>query len=234
MTRAELLAGLAAVLLLSALVEDAGAQPGARGPFRPGAVELDLLGGWQTRSPLGSGRAPLIGNQGTPVVGLFDTDTEIEAGPAVEARIGVHVTRVIEIEGAFRYARPRIATRITGDFEDAPDLTATQTFSQFGFELNGLFHLTGLTFGRALPFVSVGGGYLRELHNGREVVETGQLGQAGGGLKVLLSQSPRGLVRAIGLRADARVCVRRGGIEIDEGEPLRTYATAAAGLVIGF
>ena len=82
--------------------------------------------------------------------------------------------------------------------------------------------------------MTVGAGYLRELHNGREVVQTGQSGQAGGGIKVLLSRSQRGLVRTVGLRADARLCVRRGGIEIDEDEPLRTYASAAAGLVVGF
>lgn len=227
------LAGLVAAVWLVTGPSEALAQATSR-PFRRGAVELDVLGGWQTPSSLGARRAPLIGNQGTPIVGLFDTSTEIEASPAVDARLGVHVTRLFEIEGGVRVARPRLATRLTNDFEDVADLTATQTFTQFAFELNGVFHLTALRAGSVLPFVTVGAGYLRELHNGREVVQTGQSGQAGGGIKVLLSQSPRGLVRTLGFRADARFCVRRGGIEIDEDEPLRPYASAAAGLLIGF
>jgi hypothetical protein len=227
------LAGLVAAAWLAAGPSEALAQATSR-PFRRGAVELDVLGGWQTQSSLGARRAPLTGNQGTPVVGLFDTSSEIEAGPSVDARLGVHLTRVFEIEGGVRVARPRLATRLTNDFEDAADVTATQTFTHLAFELNGVFHLTALRAGSVLPFVTVGAGYLRELHNGREVVETGQSGQAGGGIKVLLSRSRRGLVRTVGLRADARFYVRRGGIEIDEDEPLRTYASAAAGLVVGF
>lgn len=227
------LTGLVAAVWLATGPSQALAQA-TMSPFRRGAVELDVLGGWQTPSSLGARRAPLTGNQGTPVVGLFDTSTEIEASPSVDARLGVHLTRVLEIEGGVRVARPRLATRLTNDFEDATDVTATQTFTQLAFELNGVFHLTALRAGSVLPFVTVGAGYLRELHNGREVVQTGQSGQAGGGIKVLLSRSRRGLVRTVGLRADARFCVRRGGIEIDEDEPLRTYASAAAGLVVGF
>ena len=232
MNPARLVAVVAAVWLATGPCE-ALAQRASR-PFRRGAVELDVLGGWQSPSSLGAVRAPLTGNQGTPVVGLFDTSTEIEASPSFDGRLGVHLTRVFEIEGGVRIAWPRLATRITNDFEDAADTTATQTFTQFAFELNGVFHLTAMRAGSVLPFVTVGAGYLRELHNGREVVETGQSGQAGGGIKVLLSHSQRGLIRTLGIRADARFCVRRGGIEIDQDEPLRTYASAAAGLVVGF
>ena len=212
----------------------AGAQAWSRDLFRPGSIEVDLGGSWQTRVPVGSSTAPLTGNQGPPIFDLFEVSTRIEAAPAVEARIGVHITRVFEIEGGFRFARPRLHTRITADFEDAEDVVAEETFSQYVFEVNGLVHLTGLRFGDGVPFVFGGGGYLRELHQGREIVETGQLFQGGAGIKLMFPRSARGLVRSLGLRADARVYARRRGIELDDEEPMRTYAAAGAALVIGF
>ena len=50
----------------------------------------------------------------------------------------------------------------------------------------------------------------------------------------MFPRSARGLVRSLGFRADVRVYARRRGIELDEEEPLRTYAAAGAALVVGF
>ena len=213
---------------------DAQAQRSSQNLFRGGSIEVDLGGAWQTRVALGSLSAPLTGNQGAPVVDLFDTSTAIEAFPAVEARLGVHVSSVFEIEGGFRFARPRLETRITGDFENAPDITASETYSQYAIELNGVVHLTALRFGNGVPFIFGGVGYLRELHDGRELVETGEQAQGGAGIKVLFMRSPRGLVRSVGIRADARVYARRRGVEIDADEPVRLHGGAGAALVIGF
>lgn len=229
---------MAAALIAAAAVvggaADAQAQRYDPTLFRRGAVEVDLGGAWQAQVPLGAVSAPLTGNQGAPVVDLFDTSTGIEAFPAVEARLGVHVSRVFEIEGGFRFARPQLETRITGDFEDAPDVTASESFAQYAIELNGVVHLTALRFGNGVPFIFGGVGYLRELHNGRTSVETGEQAQGGAGIKVLFMRSPRGLVRSVGIRADARVYARRRGVEIDDDEPVRLHGGAGAALVIGF
>jgi hypothetical protein len=226
------LVGAAAGILVGAA--DAQAQRSRPNLFRGGSVEIDVGGAWQTRVPFGSISAPLTGNQGAPTVDLFDTSTAIEAFPAVEARLGVHVGSVFEIEGAFRYARPELQTRITGDFENAPDLTATEPFSQYAIELNGVIHLNALRFGDGVPFIFGGAGYLRELHNGRELVETGEQIQGGAGVKILFARSPRGFVRSVGIRADARVYARRRGVEIDDDEPVRLHGGAGAALIIGF
>jgi hypothetical protein len=230
----------AAIVLLTALIgllsgaSDAIAQRRSRDLFRPASVEIDVGGMWQGGVPLGSSNAPLTGNQGAPTVDLFNTSSDIKAYPGFEAKIGFHITRAFEVEGGIRYARPTLRTRISDDFENAPDVTADETFSQYTIDLNGVFHLNALRFGSSVPFIFGGGGYLRELHDGREVVETGQVFQAGFGIKQLLSRSSRGLIRGIGVRADARFCARRKAIELDEGEPVRTYAAASAALVVGF
>ena len=229
-----LLAVFVAAAVVLAGSEEAQGQAVSRGLFRPGAIELDIGGVWQAQVPLGSISAPLTGNQGPPTVDLFRTSTDIEAHPGVEARLAVNLTRVIAVEGAFRYARPQLRTTISDDFEDAPDTVAEGRFDQYAIEVTGLVHLTGLRFGSAIPFLFGGGGYLRELHEGREIVETGQTFQGGGGIKVLFSRSPRGLVRSVGIRVDARIHARRGGIELDQEEPLRTYPAAGAALVVGF
>jgi hypothetical protein len=161
-------------------------------------------------------------------------DSQIDAFPSLEARLAYHVTRAFAVEGGFRYAQPQIETRITDDFENAPDITAINKFSQYAFELNGVLHLNGLRFGTSVPFIFGGGGYLRELHEGREIVETGQIVQAGVGIKQLLRRSSRGLIRALGVRADARYCARRNGVELADDDPLRSYAAASAALILGF
>jgi hypothetical protein len=224
----------AAALILIATGEAAAQTTRQRTLFRPRSFEIDVGGSWQARVPLGATSAPLTGNQGAPTVDLFDVNSEIDAFPSLEARLAFHVTRAFAVEGGFRYARPELETRITQDFEDAPDITAVSRFSQYAFELNGVLHLNGLRFGKSVPFIFGGGGYLRELHEGREVVETGQLFQAGVGIKQLLRRASRGLIRSLGVRADARFCGRRQGVELEDDDPLRTYGAASVALIVGF
>lgn len=232
MRRAALLAALA--LLLPAA--SAGAQTPGDEVFRRGAVEVDAGGLWNAGLPLGSARATLTGNQqGTPPVTFFDTASEFQPAAGFEGRVSVFLSRAFAVEGAFRFSRPRLETSISGDFEDAPDVTAARDVSQYVFEINGVAHIDRLRFGGGgVPFVFGGGGYLRELYSGRQVVETGQIYQAGGGVKILFRQSPLALLKGVGVRLDARVLMRRGGVELDADEPLRTYGAAAGSLVIVF
>jgi hypothetical protein len=228
--------GCVVVATLLAGAVDLYAQGRPRGAFRPGSIELDLGGLWQGGVPLGAVTAPLTPNQTSGgSFDLFDTSSRIVEAPGFEARVGVYLTRTLEIDGGLRYSRPQLETRISADFEEAAETTAVTSFSQYIFDVNAVIHLNRLRIGRAgTPFIFGGGGYLRELHDGRELVDTGQIYQGGGGVKFLFTQSARGLIRAVGLRADGRWCVRRGGVELESGERSRGYAAAGAALVIGF
>jgi hypothetical protein len=70
--------------------------------------------------------------------------------------------------------------------------------------------------GRTLPYVSGGAGYLRQLHEGRTVVEEGHVVHAGGGVKHWLVARDRGFVNGAGLRVDARLYLMSGGIAFED------------------
>jgi hypothetical protein len=63
-----------------------------------------------------------------------------------------------------------------------------------------------------VPFLSAGAAYMRELHEGAALVETGLIFQGGGGLNILLTQrtSDRRL-KSAGVRVGVRAAVRTGG-----------------------
>jgi hypothetical protein len=95
---------------------------------------------------------------------------------------------------------------VSGDIEGAPDLTAVERLDQYFFEGSLLVMFDGLGLGsRTVPFAAAGAGYLRRLHEGLTVVEDGQVYHVGGGIRHWLMTRARGAVRAVGLRADARL-----------------------------
>jgi len=59
-------------------------------------------------------------------------------------------------------------------------------------------------------------GYLRQLHEGQALVETGRTVQAGGGVKIALGSSADAS-RRVGVRADVRMIARTGGVSPDGG-----------------
>jgi hypothetical protein len=124
-----------------------------------------------------------------------------------------------------------VATSITNDFEQAPNTEATEKFTEYAIEAGLLLHLTKLTFagGRARPFVTGGAGYLRQVHEGQTLIDTGQTAYAGGGLTVTLHQARRrAFLDALGLRADVRINLRSGGFEGGDDGGV-TYAPSITG-----
>jgi hypothetical protein len=60
-----------------------------------------------------------------------------------------------------------------------------------------------------------GGGYLRQLHEGRLKVETGATFHVGGGLRYWV-RGGRASQRSLGARAEVRYVRRTGGIDFEE------------------
>ena len=78
----------------------------------------------------GTQKATLTGNDpGNPDFTLFSTTTTLGAGVGPEARLGIALTRALSVEVAFSWARQTLEARITGDAENAPNMTATQPMS---------------------------------------------------------------------------------------------------------
>ena len=129
-----------------------------------------------------------------------------------------------------QFARPTLSTELSDDFESAPDVTATETLTRLVVNGSLLLHLTRLTFagGKGVPFVLGGGGYIRELHEKNEVVETGHEYHAGAGLHLWYGQGKH----RVGLRGDFGVSWRRGGADATDVQ--RAVSTAGVSLAYLF
>ena len=125
-------------------------QPSSRGPFRPWSIEVDAGLIWSSGIDFGSTTASIIANQTPPAdYPLFETAADLEAAPGFEGRIGLWITRIVGVEGAFQYSRPTLETRITGDVENAPVVTASADLSRYVIDVSGVVHLTRFRIGRA-------------------------------------------------------------------------------------
>jgi hypothetical protein len=161
---------------------------------------------------------------------LFTATSRAKGSPGVQGRLGVFLSPAASIEGGVQLARPILATELSDDFESAPDVTATETLTRLVINGSLVMHLTGLTFagGKGVPFVLGGGGYIRELHEKNEVVETGHEYHAGAGFHMWYGQGKH----RVGLRTDVGVSWRRGGA--DAADAHRTVPTAALSLAYLF
>jgi hypothetical protein len=123
-----------------------------------------------------------------------------------------------------------MSIRLSGDAESAEEIVATQTLSHYVFDGSVLLHFNEAAFGggRGVPFVSVGGGQVRELHEGRELVETGRAVHGTAGVKYWLGAGRR---RA-GLRAEIGVVSRTGAADSDDSR--RVLPMALGGLIFLF
>ena len=197
---------MAVCLLLST---SARAQ-GALGP-------VTFSGGVRWAAPVSVGQvdATEIGVDGKPYR-LFSTASRFEGTFGGEGRIGVRLTKVLRAEGAFSYGIPTLATRVSGDAEGARSTTATEGVRQFTFE-GGIALLLPRwrPVPRGSPFLTVGVGYLRQLHEGRTLAEDGRSGFVGVGMDVVLRERRGKRLKAVGVRGDARAAVRGAGLSLD-------------------
>ena len=162
---------------------------------------------------------------------LFTTSSRMAQAPMFDVRIGVALSARYAVEGHLGYGRPELQTELSSDAENAPSITAVERVDQYLIDGGVLVHFGGWAPG-VRPFVTAGGGYLRQVHEGRVVVETGQLFYAGGGIKYGLTSRRDGFVRAIGLRGDVRLNVLSGGIKVDEA--VRRHVAVGGGVYLVF
>ena len=186
-----------------------------RPPRGPARIELTAGGMWSPGFETGSRTAGLTRGGRADLFELFTSDGEVNGFPGLHARIGFRLARAVSIEGGVRVAKPKLSYRLAGDAESAADETATETLSHYVFDGSLSYHVLRAAFagGRGVPFVSGGGGYVRELHEGNQLVETGREYHGTAGVNYWLGTGRR---RA-GLRVEAGVSVRDGGFDPREG-----------------
>ena len=109
----------------------------------------------------------------------------------------------------------------------------SSTLTQITIEGGVLVDLPALRLpaGNLVPFVDGGGGYLRQVHEDRVLIETGRTLYAGGGVKWQSGAAqPSGLMQRLVVRADARFVSRTGGVDVDDER--RHYITVSGGVGI--
>jgi hypothetical protein len=195
---------------------------------RAGSTEIGAGVVWSGGFDLGSVSAEETRNSATdnsPFV-LFTTESRTQAVTGAQGRLGVYLAKAFSVEAGVEYGRPTIATRVGSDAELAEDVTATERLTRIVVDGSAVFHLTGASFagGTGVPFLRGGIGYVRELHEKNEVIETGSELHAGGGVKVWFG---RGKSRT-GLRGDGGISFRSGGADI----PKKRRAVPTAGVSI--
>ena len=224
-------AGIACVVL-AVSTASVYAQAAVDRPIR--RIEVDAGVGFLGGAGLGSADANLRRNDpARQTFRLFATSSDLGRAPLWQARIGFPLSRRFVIEGGLAKGKPDIRVSATSDAEGAPSITTTETIDQYFIDASVLIMLDELRIGtRAVPFAAAGGGYLRQLHEGQNLVEQGEVYHAGGGIKYWLLTRNAGTVRSAGLRADAGAYFLRGGISFDDRP--RSHVAISGSVFVGF
>lgn len=199
------------------------------------AHHMTLGGGmaWDGGYGIGDTTAQLRGNgsgAAAPPFAWFTADSRIATAIAPVVHIGFAFTPRVAIEGGVTFAHPRITVAIAGDAEAPNQELPGEKLDQYQIDA-GVTWQVPIRMGPSLaPFVSLGGGYLRQLHQDRALAETGQIYYAGAGMRYWF-RGGRGTSRAIGIRGDLALTLRRNGIDFEDGT--RTYPSAKLMLFVG-
>jgi hypothetical protein len=199
---------------------------------RLGSVEVSGGVIWSRGYDLGVRAAEETRNPGTGTgaLDLFTSTSRLTTTVGGQGRVGVYLSHDLVLEAGFQYLQPKLSTRLSDDFEGATDVTATETITQYIVDGSLVVHLSRLSFagGRGLPFLSGGGGYLRDVHETNQLIETGREYHAGAGIKLWFGPG----VRHLGVRADVGVSIRDGGFDFNDTR--RTVPTAGASVAYLF
>jgi hypothetical protein len=209
-------------------------SPQARAAAAPSRdrFEASFGGLWIGGAALGSTQAELRANNVTPTpFRLFATETDAGSTPGFDVRAGYWIMPSLLVEASFVRATPELRTAISADAEGAAALTVAESLDQYFISGNVLWLFENFRFGGTVPFVSGGLGYLRQLHEGQTLVETGQVYQIGGGVRRPLL-TDLGWVRSLGLRVQGSVYVLRDGVQLED--QARTHGAISGAVYVTF
>lgn len=219
-------AGLLLMFAASAFAQQAPELPEHRVTINAGAIVLGSYGiGDKSAQLRGNG----LGATATPFT-LLSADSSFTRTIAPELRIGVSLTQRLALEFGATFGKPRIGVSIANDAESTAQVLPGEELEQYVFD-GGINWQLPINLGRRLaPFVTGGGGYLRQLHEDRTLAETGQIYYAGGGARYWL-RGGHGASWPVGLRGEVCMNLRRKGIDFED--KMRAYPTVSVLLFIG-
>jgi hypothetical protein len=160
----------------------------------------------------------------------FTVDSQMAGSLGGQVRVGYAITPRLTVEGAAALSRRRIAFDVTGDNETSFQSLEGESVHHYLFEGTAMWHLPLARYPKVVPFASGGAGYLRQLHQDRTLVETGQVYHAGGGLQYWLRGRPDS-ARGLGVRGDVRMNIRHSGIDFENAT--RVFPSLSLLLFVG-
>jgi hypothetical protein len=153
---------------------------------------------------------------GTPApFTLLRAESKLASAAGVEGRVAFALTRNLAIEGGGTYATPQLRVTVSQDPELPGEAVASEQVQHFTVDVSVVYQLPVSLGRRARPYVIGGGGYLRQLHEGRLLVDTGYSIHLGGGVHYWL-RVPRSGRRSFGLRGEARYVRRDSGLDFED------------------
>jgi hypothetical protein len=155
---------------------------------------------------------------------LFTTTGEQGGAIGGGASVTGRLSRRFSVEGSFLVANPRLEITIPNDVEGLPEIVVEGELTEYLIEASLLADV--VTRSRWRVFAIGGAGYLRQLHEGRSLVDEGRVYHAGGGVKYRLRTYTAGLLRGLGIRGQARLLVRDEGFSL-EGQNRAAFNLAA-------
>lgn len=199
------------------------------------AAQVSIGGGvtWSGGYPIGESAAALRTNapgSTTPAFTLFDTRSRFTPAFGAEARVSVDLSRRFTIEGGAAFSRPRIRFTIAADRESGSQQLEGEALQHYVFDAAVVWRFAPRRAPRLVPFVLAGGGYVRQLHQERTLVESGQIYYAGAGARYFL-RGRSDSAKSFGLRGDLRMNLRRQGIDFEN--KVRAYPTLSLLLFAG-
>ena len=201
------------------------------GPSTPRSGSWEAAGGvtWSGNINGPDSTAELTENsQSSGGFELFTSESRLRNGAGLWTTLGYYFSRSVALEAGFRYSKPELTYQLSGDAEDAPDTTASESLSRYVITGSVVVHLGGWSSGRVVPFVAGGAGYIRDLHENAELVETGTEYHAVAGLRYWFGTARR----RFGVRGQAGFSITDGGFDFRDSS--RTLPIASASVVYLF
>ena len=222
-----------ATVVFSCLADQALAQASAsqRQTTQKREKEFVIGGVFAGPTSVGSAPAELLGGSDVPTVTLFRVENSLAPGFGIEANIGVRWRGPWWIEVSGGWTRSQVRTKITDDFEDAPNETISSPMSRFLLEGAMLRYFRSRA--SSSLFARFNGGWMRETAGGNTLVGDGLIAGGGIGYRHWWRTAGKGSVKRLGLRLEGRAEIRSGGISLGEAG-IRFGPSATALLVFGY
>jgi hypothetical protein len=193
---------------------------------QPQQARVEVSGGFRGVAPVRFDPAAATETTfGGGVLTVFETRSRLGTSAGGVARVGVRLGSSWWLESGLAVSGTGLETHVIRD-RDTGATTLRESLTQYVVEGAVLRRIERGRTGRVEPFLAGGGGFIRQLHDGRTFAESGWSAHVGGGLHYLFSRSPTSS-RPTGLRFDVRGMLLPSSVALDGRNHVAAVVEAA-------